>query len=92
MSAFAHFITSGMVSTRPCRLLSLVISQEASGTGTVRLYDEISVQASALMLEVYLDGDGSQQFRWKGIETDKGLYVEIYSKVDHVTVEWEPIA
>lgn len=91
MSSFTYLTVDGIVSTRPCKLLSVILSQEASGTGEVRLYDERSAEGSRLFATLLLNGDGSCQFRWEGLELQRGLYVDIYNKVDYVTVEWEPL-
>lgn len=91
MSAYTYITKSGIISRRPCKLKSVILSQEASGTGDVRLYDEDSAEASRLFCVVYIDGDGSFQVRFDDLETRRGLYVDIYSKVDHVTIEWDEI-
>lgn len=90
MSVYTHLTADRLVFSKPCKLLSITLSQEASGTGTLRVYDAHSALASQLVVELYQDGDGSCQFVWRGLELSRALYVDIYSKVDHVTVEWEP--
>jgi len=91
MSLYFHTTVNAVVATDPCKLLSIILSQEATGTGTVRVYDEQSAQSPQLVLELYVANDDSKQFRFEGLEMQRGIYVEIYSGVDHVTVEWEPI-
>lgn len=90
MSNFTYITDDRLVFSEPCKLLSLTISMEASGTGTVRVYDAHSALASQKVAEVYQYKDGSSQFRWEGLEMSRALFVEIYNAVDHATVEWEP--
>lgn len=91
MAQYTYLTTDGIVSTQPCKVLSVLISQESSGTGEVRLFDARTPETDRRIGVLHQDGDGSFQAHWDGLETRWGLYIEIYSRVDHVTVEWESI-
>lgn len=91
MSAYTYLTKDGIVSRRACKIKSIIISQESSGTGELRLYDEESAEASRLFCVLYQDGDGTMQVRFDGLETRRALYADIYSRIDHVTIEWEEI-
>ena len=65
MSVYSYLTVDGIVSTRPCKLLSVIISQEATGTGEVRLYDEKSAEGSRQFATLLLEGDGSPSFDGK---------------------------
>lgn len=91
MSAWNYLTVDGIVSGRPCKLLSVVVTTDGTGPGKVILYDERSAVSGREIAVLLCEGNLSHVFRWAGLELTRGLYVDIVEKADYVTVEWEPM-
>jgi putative NADPH-quinone reductase len=90
MSAYLYTTGDVVVTSRPCRLLSVLVSTDGGGPGKVVLYDEKSAVAGREVATLLTAGNNARHFHWKGLKLHRGLYVDIVEKADYVTVEWEP--
>lgn len=91
MSAYAYVTTSQIISDRPCKLLSVIVITDGGGPGKVDIYDAGAINASYKVATLRCSGNAGQQYSWKGLELQRGLYVEMVEKADFVTIEWEPL-
>lgn len=89
MSAWRYLTVDGIVATRPCKLLSVVVTTDGSGPGKVVLYDETTAVAGQEVATLLCEGNLSIQFTFLGLELRRGLYVDIVEAADYVTVEFE---
>ena len=90
MSALTYLTADGVVSTRPCRLYSVVIRTDGGGPGKVELYDGREAFSERKFATLLCGANNAIQFRWLGLEMQHGLYVDFVEKADYVTVEWQP--
>lgn len=90
MSAWTYLTVDGIVSTRPCRLLSVVVTTDGGGPGKVELYDERGAVEGQKVATLLCSANQSKVFRWEGLELQRGLFVDFVEKADYVTIEWEP--
>lgn len=91
MSIYTNLTNDSVVSTRPCKLLSITMTNFGSGDGRVDIYNERSAVASQKVVTLTQGSNDTIQFRWEGLEFDRGLYVNIVERTDDLTIEWEPI-
>ena len=91
MSAWRYLTVDGIVATRPCKLLSVILTSDTTGVGKVVLYDETSGVTGQEIATLLCPDDQSVQFTFAGLELRRGLYVDIVEKVTCVTVEWQPL-
>lgn len=91
MSAYRYLTVDGIVSSRPCKLLSVLVVTDGGGPGKVELYDEVGAVENRKFATLLCSGNDSYHFRWQGLELQRGLYVDFVEKADYVTVEWEPM-
>lgn len=89
MSAWRYLDVDGVVSTRPCKLFSVVVTTDGSGPGKVELYNEDSAETGQKFATLLCPSNQSKQFHWQGLELLRGLYVDIVEKADYVLVEFE---
>lgn len=92
MSAYTYLTVDNIVSGRPCRLLSVVLTASSGGAATVVLYDEQSAVAGREVIAASAVTSDTVQVEFDGLELTRGLYVDVGSNVTGVTIEWEPMA
>lgn len=91
MSAYTRLTNDGIVSTRPCRLYSVLVCTDGGGPGKVELYDGREAFSEQKVVTLLTPGNDAKQFHWRGLEMQQGLYVDFVEKADHVLVEWETV-
>lgn len=89
MSAWRYMAVDGVVCTRPCRLLSVLVATDGGGPGKVEIYDGREAFSERKIATLLTGGNNSRHFHWKGLELQHGLYMDIVEKADYVTVEFE---
>ena len=91
MSVYTYVVTDQLINRKPCKLLSVIVSTQGGGPGIVKVYDSRSANPPDLVLNLLGYGNHTDQFRFDGLEFQKGLYIELVEKADFVTVEWESV-
>jgi hypothetical protein len=89
MSAWRYLTADQIVSRRPCKLLSVLISTDGAGPGKVEIYDGEEAFSDRKVATLLTAGDNARHFHWRGLELEHGLYVDFVEKADYVTVEFE---
>jgi len=92
MTSWTYLTRDQVITARPCLVLSVTITTQADGPGEIVLYDERSAVAGQELAHLLCPSGQTVQFRWYGLRTQRGLYVDIVALADYVTVEWEPLA
>lgn len=90
MSNYFYSTTDCLISRKPCKLLSIIIVTDGGGPGKVDVYNARGAIEADKAATLRCPANSSTQYRWQGLELEKGLYVDIVEKADYVTVEWLP--
>ncbi len=90
MSIYTQVENDILVIRRPCKLLSITITNTGSGEGRVDIFDGRSAHTPDKAVTCLVGAKESRQFSWKGLEFSRGLYVDNVDKVEFITIEWEP--
>lgn len=91
MSAYTYLTTDRLITDKPCRLCSVLVSTDGGGPGKVEVYDGAGAESGYKVATLLTAGNNARHFHWKGLELSRGLYIDIVEKADYVTVEWETV-
>lgn len=92
MSVYSYSTTDILITSKPCKLYSIVLTNTGANDGTVVLYDGQAANLDRVVATVMVGRESTEQFSWKGLKLSRGLYVNLDDKTDMVTVEWENVA
>lgn len=88
MQGWEWITAARLITTKPCRLLGLVVTPSAA-SAEVKVYDGESTSAPTI-LEVYLVTKNSLPLNFPGgIQTSRGLYIGSFTNITGVLVQWE---
>lgn len=89
MTVYTYSTTDILITSKPCKLYSIVLTNTGANEGTVILYDGQAANSDRVIATVMVGRESSRQHNWKGLKLSRGLYVNLDDKTDMVTVEWE---
>lgn len=91
MSKWAYLTSSQKLEARPCKLLSIIVGNDGTNVGWLDVFNARTSDAPHKVARLYGESKGTEQYRWEGLELDRGLYIEFVSTIEWATVEWEPV-
>lgn len=91
MSAYLSTATDVVVTDEPCKLYSVVLTPSAGAVGDVTLYNGSGAESGYEITTLRTASGKTEQVRWRGLELNRGLYVDVGSNVTLLTVEWDPV-
>lgn len=91
MSAYTYIERDTIISSKPCKLYSVIIYGAYTDPSSLNLYDGVDAGSGRTIAQLHSPGKRTTQYGFNGLECPRGLFVDFVDKVDTVTVEWDPL-
>ena len=91
MSAYTFIERDTIICPRPCKVYSVIVYNVGADEGKVALYDGTDSSSGRFITHLTCPAKRTEQYRFNGLECQRGLFVDFVEKAEEVMVEWEPI-